>query len=232
MKMLGAILIPAVLVTLALQLHLGRAAAEESEPQIIEMEEITPEEFRQTGPTAAVEERTTAVRILSPFGVSPAEAMTRIQPSEIKGTFAKLGGFEPIRSLSRTPVMIAGLGVILAVAGLAVFLWIDKRRGAVVIAAGGALITAGVMFEQYPWVALMLPVLALAGALWFVLATRRGRQIREELGLTEKALRETVAGVERYKARAPGQKQAVNADLSAEQDRETKHRIRAIKGRA
>jgi len=217
---------------LILSFMLGQMSVPVAMNDVISVQEVTPEEVHQATPAVTVHEKTFAMRIFSWFGKSPGDTITSIEPSTIDGTSAKMGGFRSLKQAVKGPLVILAVGVILAVAGLACFIWLDRIKGIIVMVGGGVLILAGVMFESYPWLALVLPLLGIGFVVWWLLATKKGKAILEDLGLKHKALVQVVAGVQAVKdttAKTEADRMAINTTLKAEQDSDVQALVREIK---
>lgn len=173
--------------------------------RIVEVTEISPEQFETVGQGMKVEEKTRAFSIF-PFN-SRSACETIASTGELEVNDTRFGEFKGIKSFARGPMIVVGLGAIAVLAGVAVFIWIDKKSGLIVAAAGGAMIAVGVMLEQYPWVTLAIPIIGIGVAAWYIFGTKAGRDLRERFNLvsTEKdeaedQIRQIVVGGQKFKA--------------------------------
>ena len=113
---------------------------------------------------------------------SPGETIAQVQPAEIpaKGG-ARFGGMKPfdLRRVGPTILIWAGIGIAVLGVALIVFLPGARLAGIYTAAGGGALVVAGIAFEAYPWIALLIVSAAVLGGLvWFVWGTAAGARIR------------------------------------------------------
>jgi len=156
-----------------------------------------PDPFATGAAPAADDQRTvtrtvSATRVMSLAGSSPGETITHVKPLKVTGDGADFGGMEPVEPPARGPVLLITAGILCALAGGAVLMFVSGGRkiGLGVIGLGAAFIVAGMAFEAYPWAALVLLGLAgVAGAVWVYLSTRNSAR-------TEQALQIVAAGIE------------------------------------
>ena len=81
-------------------------------------------------------------------------------------------------------------GALCIIAGAVCMVYWDKKTGIYVAVAGLVLILAGVMFERYPWMALVIPLVGLGVVVYFWWKSRQGQRVKT-------ALATVVAGVEK-----------------------------------
>jgi len=144
------------------------------------------------GDQRTVTQTVSATRVMSLAGTSPGETITHVKPLKVTGDGADFGGMEPVEPPARGPVLLITAGVLCALAGGAVLMFVSGGRkiGLGVIGLGAAFIVAGMAFEAYPWAALVLLGLAGVGAaVWLYLSTRNSAR-------TEQALQIVAAGIE------------------------------------
>jgi len=113
---------------------------------------------------------------------SPGETIAQTQPLEApaKGG-AKFGGMKPFDLRRVLPGTLLGIGVGVAALGVALAVFVPGARMAGIYTGvgGAALVVAGVAFEAYPWLALVLVcAVILGGLVWFVWGTAAGARIR------------------------------------------------------
>ena len=113
---------------------------------------------------------------------SPGETIAQVQPMAVpaKGG-ATFGGMKPfdLRRVGPTILIWAGIGVAFLGVALSVFLPGARKAGIYTAAGGAVLVVAGIAFEAYPWIALMLVCAVLLGGLvWFVWGTAAGARLR------------------------------------------------------
>jgi len=228
----------------------GRLAQPEGQllngESIVEVTEVSPELAETIGRGMKVKDSTRAFALFPFGGRSACETIASTGELEVDGV--RFGEFKGIKSLARGPMLVIGRGAIAVLAGVAVFVWVDKRSGLIVAAAGGVLIGIGVMLEQYPWVTLAIPVIGIGAAAWYIFGTKAGRDLRERFNLisdekdeAESQMRQVVIGGQKFKATLKdGQlgftaeqiKAIVNAftvSQQAAQDAETQHKVDAVK---
>lgn len=183
----------------------------------------------ETGPTASPWEKTWLFSLLH-WGPSPSQAISTIGTMEApKSGEAGISGFRSIKDASRGPVILIFMGGIAVLVGCVVGWKINRNTGIAVAVGGGTLLAVGLLMEAYPWVILAVPILCIAAGVWFFFGTKRGKELREKYGLTDKALRETVNGVQVFKAKHPDQKEEVNTLLLTKQDKTTSKIVDEIK---
>ena len=161
-----------------------------------------------------------ATRILSLAGTSPGEAITHVRPLKISDDGAEFGGMEPVEPPARGPVLLIGAGILCALAGGAVLLFVTGGRtiGLGVIGLGAVFIVAGMAFEAYPWAALVLLGLAGVGAaVWLYLSTRKSAR-------TEQALQIVAAGIEQ----TPDNQQVKESISNAAATRDAKQVVKDV----
>jgi hypothetical protein len=91
------------------------------------------------------------------------------------GPSAGGGGMSGLKLIGKSTAtyIFYGLGALLLVAGIVVFLWLKQTGLGVALAlAGVAMVATGVLIATYPWVFLLPIVLLVAGVVWFIFYAR------------------------------------------------------------
>ena len=150
---------------------------------------------------------------------APTHAASSIGTTEIEAGATE---WEEISSTAGLYLLywFGGIAILAGVAGGIFF----KRYflGASVAAAGLTLI----MVAQYIWVLLIVAALGLAAGVWFIWDSRNRNKVVTKLGLTSKTLRQTVAGVQKFREdKAPD----IDTALSGAQDDDVKAAVKKIK---
>jgi len=180
------------------------------------------EEYRSLAPTATttgeilpqekVVARTTAhTRVMTWTGPAPGETISHIQPLEVTDTGAKFSGMKPFDLARVCPTILLWTGIGIAVIGVGIAVILPAARSIGLYAAGGGSVlgVAGIAFEAYPWLALVLVIaVAAGGVLWFIFGTAAGAKIKE-------SFRAVVAGVEATKKTDPAAAEKVTANIYA-----------------
>ena len=102
-----------------------------------------------------------------------------------------LGGIEsPADLIRRGPVLLVLMGGLAVLAGIVLIVWAKRfALGVAVAVGGGVLVAAGILFESYPWIVLVVAFLALGVGIWWLLDARAAKRAKV-------ALTAVVAGVE------------------------------------
>lgn len=176
-----------------------------------------PPVFAKTGEVAitptekAVSRSTTHTRIMTWAGPAPGETISHMQPLEVTDTGAKFSGMKPFDLARAGPTILiwAGIGIAAIGLGLVIFLPGARTAGLYAAGGGGALIVAGIAFEAYPWIALvMVAAVVIGGIAWFIFGTAAGARVRT-------TLQAVVAGVENAQKTNPIAAEAVKANIAA-----------------
>ena len=123
------------------------------------------------------------------------------------------------------------IGGIAVIGGLVLaFVFNFKTAGIVISIGGGLLIGIGVLFEQYPWVALAIPVLVVGGIVWWIIAAKKAKEAKEKAELDNKSLKQTIEGVQLLKEGIPDEEaKDINLELKSKQDKDVQDYIKEIK---
>lgn len=162
------------------------------------------------GATKEVERTTRHTRVATWAGPAPGETISHMQPLEVTDTGAKFSGMKPFDLARAGPTILIWAGIAVAAIGLGLVIFLPGARTAGLYAAGGggALIVAGIAFEAYPWIALvMVGIVVVGGLAWFIFGTAAGARLKE-------SFRVVVAGVEATKQTAPAAAEAVTANIA------------------
>jgi hypothetical protein len=140
------------------------------------------------------------------------------------GPSAGGGGMKGLALIGKSTAayLFYGLGALLLVAGIVVFLWLKQTGLGVALAlAGVAVVATGVLIATYPWVFLLPIVLLVAGGVWFIFyAKSHGGMLA--------SLQAIVTGVEKAPADASA---AVKASIASSGGLSVKSVITAIKNK-
>lgn len=106
-------------------------------------------------------------------------------------------------AVRRGPIILCIFGGLMLAAGIVVAVWAQKvLLGLSIAGAGMALIITGILFEAYPWIAIVAIVVLLAAGIWWLVDTRAGTKASTSLTKVETALTAVVRGVEAAPAAA------------------------------
>lgn len=132
-------------------------------------------------PTREVHRRIEVPETVGWWKPSAGETLAQAEPLKVPAEGGvEFGGMKEfdLRRVGPTILIWAGIGV--AAIGVALAIWFSVKTGLLTAAGGGVLIVAGIAFEAYPWLALVLVCAAILGALvWFVWGTAAGARLRK-----------------------------------------------------
>ena len=145
--------------------------------------------------------------IAPPWSSNPAKTISAIKPFQADalklpefrhdgtalrggGSSFTGGGMESITdAVRRGPILLSLIGGLAVLAGIVLAVWAKRLTLGLAVAAGGAvLITAGVLFETYPWIVLVAAITALALAVWWILDARFAGRARTTLAALVRAV--------------------------------------------
>jgi len=143
---------------------------------------IREEEQRRGGQESRRETATASSAGVTSTGNAPKELSTAPPRTKLPSG-AEAGGevsgfsfWERVQAASMQPLYWMGGAAVLA--GAVVLLVLKQAwLGAGLGAAGGALIAVGIVGDRYPWVALLVPLVCMGALVWFLLASKKGRDI-------------------------------------------------------
>ncbi len=147
----------------------------------------------------------------------PARVLEGLQPmtSDAQGN-TSIGGYKAVlhKAGSGMAILIF-IGALVFVAGIPTFIWISKSSGIYVMIGGLAMIMAGVLLAQYPWVVLVVFGLGLVGSIWYFLNTKAGAALKADLQAKADALVKLVPAIDKAKETSPEITAPLEAKLSS-----------------
>jgi len=132
----------------------------------------------------------------------------------------------------RGPLLLVGMGGVVILAGIALAIWVNFAKGAMVIVGGVVLAGIGIMFEAYPWVALLIPVVIVGISVWWFLDAKGVLKAKSALAAKATALSAVVRGVEGAPTEAQTAVKKEIAKMAGPQVEEVRTTIRAAKAEA
>ncbi len=196
----------------------------------VKVEEVSPEEVYRVTDSVRIVEETVHIRPVLPFGREPGNTITSIGDLEAGKDGVVFGArqHEFLSSVSQGTVILYFLGGACVVIGVVVVVWLKRLALGIGVAGGGlAVITIAMLYETYPWLILLLVLLAAGAGIWFILASRKGKRLRDAItaivrGVENADMKSQVDVKRKIKDAANGNR-AVKAEVAA-----AKYKVGAI----
>lgn len=148
---------------------------------------------------------------------NPARVLEGLQPmtSDAQGN-TSIGGYKAVLHKAGSGMAIlVFIGALVFVAGIPTFIWISRTSGIYVMVGGLALVMAGVLLAQYPWVVLVVFGLGLVGGIWYLLNTKAWAAVRASLQARSDTLVRLVPAIDKAKEASPEITAPLEAKLSS-----------------
>ena len=110
--------------------------------------------------------------------------LPNIDKVTVKSNEIKSSGFDWIDA-GTSMWIIFTIGGLAVIAGIVIAVWMRQLWTGIYVGLGGILLIAiGVLFETYPWVVLVLPVLAVGAIVYFIYAANTKKKLTNIIEVT------------------------------------------------